>query len=674
MRVWIGMALVCLGLAGPAWSQEGEALPATFAAGLKAAAAGQHAAAARHFEDVFLVEPAFAVPGKGSAAYWLGWALDQQGAHERALNAWKAGLGALDVAGRVDVRLADAFARRIYRNELQADYARAADAYLDLLAQAGATRDDEESDIVARHVAQMAFLLPDDVAAGAWEEDRRGRLRLRHGAGAVLVSWWRSQDPQPATQQNERAVEHLERVAYAERYYPYPREAIGFDDRGMIYVRLGPPQNKTSIRLTDRGIEGGSAWRSGAALNDNEFWSYRHIALPVYYLFVDRGGRYQIGTPEELVPEHLLRATRTAGAMVGGSTRGDALIELWQMIYGQLALHHPDFAARSSEIDDRVAGRVTGTTAETFARVNRMRYRRMDEESAEKRDRAAPRVFSHALVEAEALPVEVRVARFLDDNGTTRTEIYWIHPEGSFSPDSRSRKAFERENVRDTGEYLIALSAVQKDARYRFRDVTRQRYLVRSDAGGDGLAVRTLRLSGDTALYHLGLQWDEYLSLGLSADGRVRVGPRFKAGIYRVDSLAALAAGANTLEMSDLMPIFAPDQAKGAGQDLTPYPFSAISPSTALALYFEVYHLAFGAEDRARYTVAYEVERARGGRAQSRIGASSLYTSGSRTAREYVMVDLREWNEKGPVRVTVRITDETTGQQVSRSVGFNVVD
>jgi hypothetical protein len=104
-----------------------------------------------------------------------------------------------------------------------------------------------------------------------------------------------------------------------------------------------------------------------------------------------------------------------------------------------------------------------------------------------------------------------------------------------------------------------------------------------------------------------------------------------------------------------------------------------------VALYFEVCHLGIGSNDRTRYTVEYEVyrETERGGPArlfegdqEQRTATEATYESRDRTAREYVLLDLKKvpLGRSGEMTVTVRVTDEVTGQQVERAVGFAVVE
>jgi hypothetical protein len=111
-----------------------------------------------------------------------------------------------------------------------------------------------------------------------------------------------------------------------------------------------------------------------------------------------------------------------------------------------------------------------------------------------------------------------------------------------------------------------------------------------------------------------------------------------------------------------------------------PYPFQYITPETSLALYFEVYHLAFDETDQTRYTVEYEVQRqAPNGRLTRLIrgddtpstATTAQYEGTTRTANEYILLDLSAWDGQRDLTVTVRVTDTVTGQEVQRSIDFD---
>ena len=109
------------------------------------------------------------------------------------------------------------------------------------------------------------------------------------------------------------------------------------------------------------------------------------------------------------------------------------------------------------------------------------------------------------------------------------------------------------------------------------------------------------------------------------------------------------------------------------------YVRKAITPQTNLALYFEVYNLVFGDDDQTHYTVSYKVsvdEKRKGiagllGRRELETTAvSTSHTGYSLTTREYVTLDLAEWDTADRMLITVRLLDEVTGKAADRSIEF----
>ena len=108
-------------------------------------------------------------------------------------------------------------------------------------------------------------------------------------------------------------------------------------------------------------------------------------------------------------------------------------------------------------------------------------------------------------------------------------------------------------------------------------------------------------------------------------------------------------------------------------------PFTTFVPDAAPSLYFEIYHLTFGADDQTHYTIEYEVVRRAArllgllGTKEERTLARTSYTGRSRTVREFITVDLSQWEKGGEsLSIIIRITDDTTGRQVERHVDFSL--
>ncbi|MFQ5568100.1 MAG: GWxTD domain-containing protein [Rhodothermales bacterium] len=576
------------------------------------------------------------------------------------------------------------------------------EVYLSLLGKAGAVLPEEERQAARRQVAQMILLLPESVLKKVVRGNVRtleGRLRedwrILPGAGAVLLAWWRAQDPLPSTPRNERLEEHLRRVAYADRHYAAPETLTGWDDRGVIYVRLDAPATKKTVQFTNprlvRILEKTTTPIRLQDFPDNEVWVYDEIEESIYYLFVEQDGRYVLASSEDLIPRSLRlasgrRTTLLLTDVPPGKT--EVLMEAMRAIYQELAPYHPDFGEAYVELavyldSESDQDGVPAQRAESERKFpvhlyaqNRLIDMQVKEDLALlTREETVPRQRSKVLEEVRPFPAVARVARFLDPDGTTRTEVYWSVPAAT----GVNYRLYER--------FLLTVSTSQRLADYTTRVAQRKQQTVRTvlNAGAESvLPVQTLVMRGDTARYHVAVQWDQYPLIGEGDATRKASDEPVRRGVFRADSLQALQSRPDVLEMSDLVPVVASEGMDLDGDDgrpaLSPYPFSTFSRGDSLGLYFEVYHLAFGADDRTRFFVEYEVRRREAGGLfrlfqdrQTRTSARTRYAGRTRTAREWIGLALEEGDKAADVEVVVRVTDETTHQVTERSVVLRFV-
>ncbi len=634
-------------------------------------------------------------------------------------------------AQTLDITLADARLDALLEQGGREDLEKATAVYLDILRRAGTSMTPDEEEVLDRHIAQLALILPAEVQDLVADGDLQDYATLKDGAGEVLITWWRSQDPLPASPQNERLAEHLQRVAVAETQFAHDDRTTGFDDRGDIYVRYGRPTRESVIRFDDpRLID--EVYQPGVAVSasdfpDNAFWLYRHIDRAGYFLFVKKGSRYLLGTTEDLLPSVLRFGYAPSGR---GKRKSDMVLAVMRSVYRQLALEHPDFSLRFNDVDlyandleqnDPGRGRLgtrnvtdnnraivgvqgtgrsgdngTGNTLQAIPQTNALQLHEFvqqmlytgkmeDAQAIYRRETSMPEQYTEIFRETEVLPLAVRTARFLADDGTTRTEIYWSpEPGGLRFTEKKRRNGDPVVDVWSHDQFLVHLTAIQQTSDYQDRKTNRKPYLITDlpNVADVAIPTQTMAVEGDTGMYNLALQWDQHQAR--TDGGNLQVGPHVKVASHRIDSLRALNADPGVLEISDLKPIFVDDLDvlyADDGASGVPYPHQQIWPALPLGLYFEVYHLTFGDDDQAHYTIAYEIAgREQGGLLkflgqgdQERTTAETPYTGQSRTAREFIVLDLSEWEGEGALEVRLTVTDDTSGQQVSRSLLFDLV-
>jgi len=694
--------------------------------GIQFVRSGQPERALPLLKEAVAARPAHVHPTYGSAAYWLGEAYVRTGDSTEAHATWHRGFHRLADADRFDPRLADAYLRTLSWDELRDERLQAVAAYTQLLDHVGTDTSSTLRTLFRRRVAQIAPLLHDDVFARVAEgkrTDEPATWTFRAGAGEALRAWWQRLDPFPATPENERLEEHLMRLHYAQQTFSCTDRTSTLDARGTTYLRFGPPFNRHPLSYKD-GDFFKEVFRFGvpippSAFPESEIWVYPHIDESVYYLFAEEetSDCFAITTANGLLPSTL---TMNRGDSERGLNIAFSALMAMRAIYRELALFHPTFSGRYSDIANyagrqemkaaiaevaeaageeyeppgaeqvQTVGSGVGQTRRVFSNpnfglslpntfVSRMvsRADRASETATRHREQTMPRQYTGLHADTTQLPVALRTARFLNADGTMRTEVYW----GLSASEAQLPPEEAGESPRPS---MIRFSAVQHDAD-RSEAQRRQHHLqIPADSAhrrpyllGDPVAFET------QSLQHLSFQWAQHPFLETATDTRTALGPRRRFALAQADSLKPLRAQ-GALEMSDLKVLSLPDTSAETLTNLdaaaTPYPFRRLSTDTPLLLSFEVYHLAFGANDRTRYTVSYEVqgETRRGwtqrlrGQDIQRTRTTMTQEGSSRRTDEYILLDLSEIERDEPqdVRVSVRVTDKTTGRTVSRSADF----
>lgn len=671
---------------------------------------GRVAEAQRRLESLWTEDRSLYEPGLGSVAYWYGRTVEETEGPAEALKVWQVGLSTLGMRDHFDPRLNDAYVRTIFGLEKTERYPQATGAYLDLFDQADqvpeATQDTLNREgmsslrsgrrIIDRHVSQMAFLLREP--ARSWllrkvdqERTTAPAYALRSGKGPAVAGWWRGKDPVPRTGRNERVEEHLRRVQVAQEKYEFEDRWSGFDQRGEIYVRLGSPGETREISLSGlkrqqfpeapiKGIESG--------LPKHEIWLYPEHGEEAVYIFVWRQGRYRLSGPQDLLPPDVRGPYMSENVPDKGGERGEAKLAVLAMeqILRELRVNseynrfYEDVYQYVMQVD--IPGSTRGEVGRSkedgsihsaqrarprnFAKTVQSDGEKTRRQVADVRREIVPQQETEVGENLSSVPVQLRRARFLDEGGTTRTVLYWTHPAEELQ-----------------GRGLFDVTAVQRAGDYS-RTLERSRRYVMNPSE-EGLQGWVLPMQGGEGTYHLHLQVDQYEVTGTSEAGGVQRGEQAAQTIVRLDSVEALETGPGQLTMSDLLPGLAPsrkvpsqENAPG-GMALSPYPHGSLFPGIDMRLYFELYGLAFGPDDRTEYSVGYTVEKKESGGIfrlfrdqERRTTTESTYEGTSRRTQEYIQLELGELDDAKEVRITVEVTDEVTDRTAERSLTFDV--
>jgi len=522
-----------------------------------------------------------------------------------------------------------------------------------------------ESKFIVRHLEALSAVLPEGLKERLEvpkATEAGNPALLADSAGTVLLRWWNRQNRYPATQSNERLLEHLQRVSYVFRHYTRKDAEHRLDDRGRVYLRFGPPDRSQRLDLGRGG----------------EFWVYAFHPAAEYVFVRERGSGYRMASPTDLLPRRLQRGLGPSERGMKKAVRGISLLE---SVYEQLSHYQSRYGTVYADLSmykEQLRQAIRGLSPPFDARPHTFVTQKMEEirhyeaEAQRRRERTLPS--SHTSIDdgVEDLPIAAQWIRRLDEDGETEVELHW----------SAAGQALQAsEHGRGGGAsfgYLLNCSFVELSESFEQQDVRRTHLLYRSEDPGGTLQTQTESFSLEEAR-HAALQVDLFRA---SVQGdMVQPQSKVKVGVSRADSMEALQGAPAVLEVSDLKPVVWRDSLDSI-REAPVYPFRTISSSTPLGLRFEIYHLRTNSNGRTRYTVAYEARRKteEGGIAgvlgmqdEERTEVTTT-TEGERSrTTELIVLDPKNWDKKESqsIRVTVRVIDERSEQSVERSIEFN---
>ncbi len=396
---------------------------------------------------------------------------------------------------------ADALVSIVFSELEVMHYETATSAYLWMLTQVDRSLMPEEAPILLRHLRSLAMILP---ATAQAEFGLRDALHsndlslLPADIGTRLVRWWLQQDPLPATTGNERLEEHLTRVAFASHKYQRDDDIRGFDDRGEIYVRLGKPSRSKQVTVKNSAL---LVSPQTTKVPENEFWVYKHIGYDAHFVFIRKSRKeaYEIGYATDLIPL----------ALRNGRRKTDLLLQTMEEVFVELSLEHGAYGEFHDEVVNYLTlPSVNANPPHLFARRLIERAFNEDQRHEWARTSSVPASYYNALGAAAALEVPVRWARFLDPDGSTRTEFYWGLDAEALKPSRRLLRRLKRLGHQPSEKYLLSVSVTQRMTDYQHRSTNQKHYLVPTTIQGP-LPTRSFIARGDTARYHLAMQWEQ---------------------------------------------------------------------------------------------------------------------------------------------------------------------
>jgi GWxTD domain-containing protein len=455
-----------------------------------------------------------------------------------------------------------------------------------------------------------------------------------------LRTFWKSRDPNPTDEINERLAEHYRRLKRARELYS-GNTRLGCDDRGLIYVRMGDP--------------------SRAYYGDHLVtWIYEQFSPSGHYDFVDRGsGRYELGALSALDGPDL------AG---GPAEKWNTLKHL----ISQLSDYDPYYqtwAARMQRMDDARVYRSDEQVYQNYsADVNQV-MQDLTIEYAQNAPNEKRQYFDFD-TGVPQLAMSANFASFRDRN-TSRLDFYYILPyrELSFAPGDSEKQS------------LLAVKTKVFDFRFEEIGGSENHHVI--SAKNEEIPVHAL--VGE--IRHL-VPPGRYM---LAVD--IRNNENQKMGIYKYD-VSVRDYSSPALTVSDIQTASSIDAVgredkfvkPNSGLRVIPNPSGSTSKRFPLNIYYEIYNLTLNLQGKTSYEVSYSIKirNARknifsairnifSGKRRSAIASVTAEQGSSATEYKYIGWDISTL-PRGPATLDVKVRDLNSQKEASSTIDLVLVD
>lgn len=445
----------------------------------------------------------------------------------------------------------------------------------------------------------------------------------------LIKKFWKRRDPDPSTPENERLMEHFCRVKFARDTFHFTAPPY-YDDRGKIYIKYGPPDDRYSAPV------------GGLQAKDNESWSYESIEKGLVFDFVSEGGYYH-------------EVQDLTDAALGGADYNSRLYLASQL-----------YANRSS------LSRAYANLSLSFSHDRLNDFHR-------ERDNALT-LYSGEIFrynpEAKPFPFITKMAQFRGDSNRTEVELYSSFPGIAAK--------FDKVNDRfvNFSDFFIDV----QDSNFNSVEKKQERFSIELDAL-ENMADRHFLLQHNLQLapgnYSIALILSSTDNSIKSIQKRLIPVRDFSSDSLMISDIQLSSDISENVD--NLNPTIVKRNLK-----IKPYPFSRVMKARPIHIYFEVYNLGIGSENNSNFVIDYRIKTLKVTRNlwQKTIGSVTRIFTGSEKnmiatsvqregdqdiAYEFISFDLKNL-AAGLLELQVVITDRNRQQQAQASIEFTLVE
>ncbi len=460
-----------------------------------------------------------------------------------------------------------------------------------------------------------------------------------------IERFWVDSDPTPATETNERRIEHEKRVALARKLFGM-KKTPGWDRRGETLIRYGMPGSRVKT-FGDIGFY--------RMIPPGEMWYYESFDILIQFHDYNLKGEFIYAIqPQGLTSRQVL--DRLKLAIEHSRNHEMAGIRLSPEEVGAISNFNPDKIDHMADPDIRMTtptDLITGRDVRKMQRSANNFYKYLKEK---------PVIYSFEL-DAAILPVYFDVTAFRGGADRIRTEINiemptselrFVRREGMLSADVELKvlvRDFEMNQVASASDRLRASQAGET--------FTGPSHI-------PGQAVVTL----EPGYYRIGIQATD-LHSGHRGSFRTNLELTSFDRSLRLSDIQFASSIRDTEENTRFV--------KGTLQ-VVPHPLHAYRIPFPVTLYFEIYGLDTDTESLAFYEVEYRIvplEKRRRGPVleEMPVAISSQFETtgfGSTQVQHLEIATENLW--KGPFELIVTVRDRRTRQSVSERASFSVLE